>query len=671
MSDRISSFGRYHGYSKPTYDSVARSSQYVAMRDGVKVAVDVFRPAVGGVVETRRLPVALTVTRYWRARITDTGMLLGSFGPMPESSSSMPLQIDPVGFNEPARPQLVHHLLAAHGYVFVCFENRGTGASFGKMGEHGDADDAGPSRGMLTGIKEDLFDMVAWCAAQPWSNGRVAMTGGSWLGSMQLLAAATHPPALEAITPNVPSAFHGHRITHFGGVFFKGAMVTMGRTMIELAKNDGVIEFMGVRIVGPAPVDEDPSGELLRAARAGHGEASFAAYFSTTLETVAAQEMFAGLGITEYGEKLETFFSVDKLGTLLRDHPEFRESLNAIQFYDSPEGAEWAKKMHEDISSSGIPSYWFDGWRDAHPHDRLVMFRNHRGPKRLCMGPWGHGPKDPLDQRDKESCNILAIESLRWFDRYVKDIDNGIETEEPIAYAQVFQGPMWRWRHARDWPSTDVTPQEWYFAADGGLCSEKTSTAAEDRFTVDYSATSGESNVYASVAGGPAAAYGDMCDNDAKGLSYTTNPLPAPVLVTGSPVVKFFATADQADATFVVHVEEVLPGGRAELVKQGFLRTSHRTLRELPYDNMDVPFWSSLAEDVDATPPLDEGAVEIVIATEPMAHTFQAGSRIRIAITGADEGVIWMVPQDPPPTIAILRGPEHPSHVVLPVAGIA
>ena len=54
----VSEFGKYEGYSEPIYEEWIRSSIYVPMRDGVKLALDIIRPAVDGEPVEEPLPVA-------------------------------------------------------------------------------------------------------------------------------------------------------------------------------------------------------------------------------------------------------------------------------------------------------------------------------------------------------------------------------------------------------------------------------------------------------------------------------------------------------------------------------------------------------------------------------------------------------------------------------------
>lgn len=72
----------------------------------------------------------------------------------------------------------------------------------------------------------DGADTVAWCARQPWSDGRVAMTGASYNGATQWLAAAAGPPELKAISPVVSSLDYRDGWTYEGGAFRFGFMTS-------------------------------------------------------------------------------------------------------------------------------------------------------------------------------------------------------------------------------------------------------------------------------------------------------------------------------------------------------------------------------------------------------------------------------------------------------------
>ena len=98
---------------------------------------------------------------------------------------------------------------ARRGWAVVLQDVRGRGGSEGEFD---------PFRQEV----DDGFDTIAWCAAQPWSNGRVTMTGYSYNGAVQWLAALAAPPALKAISPSVIGVDFARDFTHEGGAFQQG-----------------------------------------------------------------------------------------------------------------------------------------------------------------------------------------------------------------------------------------------------------------------------------------------------------------------------------------------------------------------------------------------------------------------------------------------------------------
>jgi putative CocE/NonD family hydrolase len=122
----------------------------VPMRDGVHLAADVLR-----IDDGRPRPVLLLRTPYSRAAARAAGDVLG---------------------------------IARDGWVVVCQDVRGRFDSDGRFMPFQDE-------------AADGCDTVQWCAAQPWCDGRVAMSGGSYLGAAQLLCAMAAPPALGAVAP--------------------------------------------------------------------------------------------------------------------------------------------------------------------------------------------------------------------------------------------------------------------------------------------------------------------------------------------------------------------------------------------------------------------------------------------------------------------------------------
>ncbi len=82
--------------------------------------------------------------------------------------------------------------VVVHGYIFAVADVRGSGASFGTR-----VDPTPPQESL------DAYDITEWLATQPWCTGRVGMYGISYSGTDQLTAAATSPPHLKAIFPEM------------------------------------------------------------------------------------------------------------------------------------------------------------------------------------------------------------------------------------------------------------------------------------------------------------------------------------------------------------------------------------------------------------------------------------------------------------------------------------
>ncbi len=158
----------------------------VPMRDGVRLAVDVYRPDAEG-----RFPALLAFAAH------------NKFLQSPESveacNNQPPWSPLWCGATEAGDTRLLN----AHGYVHVIGNPRGFGNS-------------DPGDRWLEG-RTDAYDLIEWMAAQPWCDGNVGMIGISDFGRGQMIAAMTQPPHLKAIFPYDPGNF-SFRDLHPGGV---------------------------------------------------------------------------------------------------------------------------------------------------------------------------------------------------------------------------------------------------------------------------------------------------------------------------------------------------------------------------------------------------------------------------------------------------------------------
>ncbi|MDX1394454.1 MAG: CocE/NonD family hydrolase [Gemmatimonadota bacterium] len=597
---RVSGFGRYEGYSEPRFDGWVTTSRYVEMRDGVRLAVDVTRPAVDGVAVDEPLPVVWTHSRYHR----NPGALIRAFNPdVPEED--LPVIRSVVD----AQGDL--QLLVRHGYVVAAAGVRGSGASFGAyegLFSEAETDDAG--------------ELIEWLASQPWSDGNVGMYGGSYLGITQYMAASQGKPALKAIFPNV-AALDMYDVAYPGGVFRDDMLQHWGSLTHDLDVN-----------VPAPPVDDDVEGVLLREARDEHA---------------ANWDVEEHYGAGRY-----------------RD-------------YDTPEHA-WMEhgptRVLDEVFEARVPAYHWNGWYDVFVTDAALWYANYTGPQKLGIGAWSHaGMPDSVLMAERG--RLGAIEQLRWFDHWLKGIDNGVMDEPPIHYAVMIDPGEWRWESAESWPPP-AEPFELRFAAgptgsvdsanDGRLV--RVDAVFDDRgvdeYTVDTTTTTGTTTRWDNAVGAaPVMVYPDLRETDARALTYTTDPLDVDLTVTGHPVATLWVTSSAGDADFFVLLEEVYPDGRSRYVTEGVLRASHRATAPAPWDNLGLPFHRSFESDVS---PLPEGEpAELELDLHPTSTVFNAGNRLRVTVMGADADNTEER-YATPPTVGLHRGPGTPSGIVLPVA---
>ncbi len=618
-SDRASRPGEYSGYGDAGFDSYERSSVLVAMRDGVRVAIDVFRPVRSG-RPAGPMPALLKVHRYGRAWLDAAGTLTHAL-----ADTVRPPTMVGAGQAAPGRPNVLR-ALSRHGYVIAVMDVRGGGASFGSY--------AGPQSVEETA---DTAEVIAWLARHPWCDGNVGMVGRSYAGSAQIMAASEAPPALKAIFPGV-NPFDLH-MTLMGGGIYRSGLLESWKLLIDT--RDGLAEAAGPVI---APVDEDPEGVLRDAAVAEHaGEPGMVRFMAA----VAANS-----------DNLRDF-------TAYRAAPR-QGHVNA------------ATRLHA-MQAAAIPMYQFSGWMDFAVDAALVQFASWHGPRKLMVGPWTHSPDEPDDPREDESVRLEAIEARRWFDYWLKGVDNGIMDEPPIHYALMGAGKTWAWRSATTWPPADCGAHALFAGPghsgsvaslnDGTLEETPPKNAEADDWLIDYGTSSGHLCTRWTEAGGVGPiAYPDMTANDRKCLTYTTAPLTEPLAIVGSPVLRLPITATAPDLDVFAWLERILPDGRSAYLTEGQLRASHRTLGVPPYETFGLPWPSSDARDVAQTPPLDsDEPAELVFALMPTGAMIAAGERLRLAIGGYDDGNMATPKRQPPPRVRVMLGGEVPTTLTLSV----
>jgi putative CocE/NonD family hydrolase len=563
-SSKVSSFGKYSGYSAPVYDGWIRSSQYVTVRDGTRLAVDIFRPTRGGKVAEERLPVVWTHHRYRRA-VYDA------------EDKKVYTIVDTFEWLQD---------VLRHGYVVVAVDVRGSGASFGTFeGMYNDKE------------TRDAYDITEWLAAQPWSSGNIGMYGRSYLGITQYMAASLKPPHLKAIFPEV-AVTDMYELIYQGGIYH-GPFIEFWSNLVRT-----------LDVENPAlPVDEDKDGALLQAAIEEHRRNRSAA-------------------------------------EILEATP-FRDSV------DAKSGAmpfvHWTPITYrKEIEESGVAIYHLAGWFDRYVRDQVIFYRNLKNPQRLVIGPWTHTMQDRFD---------FAAEHLRWWDYWLKGIDNGIMKEDPVHYYVMGAPEATAWRSAKAWPLPEERRTA-YWLGEGVLSTEPPKErGAKDEYTVDYSTAITPDPRWSVDRTIP-----ELSANDAKGLTWTTPVLTSAVEVTGHPVVHLQVSSSAPDADVFVYLEEVDAQGKSHYVSEGMLRASNRASTDPGYALLGLPYHRG--NQADQKPLVPGEPVALVFDLYPTSNLFDAGHRIRVTLTGADKTNARTPERNPPPRLTVYR---EASFVELPV----
>ena len=162
-------------------DLVKESDVAVTMRDGILLRVNVYRPAGPG-----PFPVIMSAHPYGKDHVPSQTKSGRGFS----FQFRIMRQPTPVAFSgETSWEAPDPAWWVKNGYAVVNADLRGAGTSQGLNSIMTDDEAA------------DVYDLVEWAGAQPWSNGNVGMMGVSYLAMSQYKAAALLPPSLKAISP--------------------------------------------------------------------------------------------------------------------------------------------------------------------------------------------------------------------------------------------------------------------------------------------------------------------------------------------------------------------------------------------------------------------------------------------------------------------------------------
>lgn len=571
--------------------TVKQTDLAIPMSDGVVLRGDLELPAgEDGEPVDGRFPVIVTITAYNKSAGSFSGGLTGG------------------------NPSY----LVQRGYAQLTVDARGTGSSEGQWAAFSRREN------------KDAGEIVEWAHSRKreWSNGRVGMSGPSYLGISQIFAAGSRPDGLKAIFPQVPAA------DVYRDVVASGGAIDVGFIPLWL----GLVTGTGA--IPPAVTATDP-------------ESGFGAFIDH-LTAAATFTIPLMLDVLTGGEA-----AFD--GKFYRDR--------------SPERV---------INRVQVPTFLVGGEFDIFQRGTPLLFENleQRGvPVKMIIGPWNHLEGSSGADIDQAGYGTLGELQLRWFDRYVRGVpDPTLDSDiPPITYYEQGSGD---WTYADEWigdQHAETFALSGSAAAGGGIGVLTQEKAVDGRAIVPPVPVSGlcTRSTAQWTAGLPEALLADLpCWednglNDKSGVVFQTEPLTSPLRLRGPINARLYTSSPSGDGMLSVSLSDVAPDGTVTRLTGGWQVISQRALDRSKSRYLDgeliQPFHPFTRE---AKQKLGRGEVAPVdVEIFPTAAQLAPGHRLRIAIQAFDVPHLLPALPDLPSTLVPLTvrtGPQWPSVLTIP-----
>jgi putative CocE/NonD family hydrolase len=587
----------------------------VPMRDGVRLATDIHRPARNGVAVEGKFPVVLERTPYNKE---DGGT----------------------------------PYLTTRGYIVVLQDVRGRFRSEGRWRP-------------LRDDPNDGFDTAKWIGEQPWCDGNIGTMGSSYPGGTQHAMAIANAPYLKAMVP-------------------RNAMSNIG---LYGVRHNGAFElrfFNWIFTLGNPVGTANLGASAVRAASNPAAAQALVDLRSQVREYIRNLPLRPGTTPLKFAPDYEAWL-VEAMSH--GDYDDFWRNSGVSVFDHMAE--------YKDV-----PEYhttgWYDSWTESVANMNFVELRkNKKSLQRLIVGPWIHSSENydyaGEAQFTPDAALDLSAFHLRWFDRWLKGVDNGVDREPPVRIyvmgggdahktpeGRIFVGG--HWRDEQEWPLARAQATQYYFHSAGVLSTEK---AADDR-PVSY--LFDPRNPVPTMGGnvssqGPLmfqGAFDQRCRpdfwlcSDSRPLSarndvvvFQTPPLERDMEVTGHLIVKVWASSSAVDTDFTAKLVDVyppnssFPAGVDLNIADSIVRARYRN-------------GAGKAELLKPGQPY-----EFTIEMYPTSLVFQRGHRLRVDISSSNFPHFDVNPNTGEPLNnnrrwqtaenTIYMDAQHPSHIVLPV----
>lgn len=233
-----------------------------------------------------------------------------------------------------------------------------------------------------------------------------------------------------------------------------------------------------------------------------------------------------------------------------------------------------------DPAGISLPTFCVGGWRDLYCDQTFEVFERVRGPKKLLMGPWMH----VLPHSTPNGSADFLPSLLRWWEHWLKGIDNGIMREPAVSFYR--QGEESRWQHSETWPMPSE-PLIFETTNEAILSSVDQAPMADQ----PISRQGPIGRYYPDPSIGPATGLAllgrefgrplNQHEDDSKAFSVSTRPLESALLIVGRPQVRIkLATESPTPGRLVVRLCHVDETGKSEFITMGWSETN---CRQEPY----------------------------------------------------------------------------------------
>ena len=286
----------------------------------------------------------------------------------------------------------------------------------------------------------------------------------------------------------------------------------------------------------------------------------------------------------------------------------------------------------EDYSAIKTPVLAVSGWADGYSNAVFRLVQNLDVICKGLVGPWSH--IYPHEASPGPQIGFLQ-ECLRWWDRYLKDEDTGIEQEpdlrvwmqETVKPRAVYKKRPGYWVAEQSWPSANIDPVYWPLDIGRILKPDEKRWASNGPLTIQSPLSVGLfAGKWCSYSKGPDLPY-DQREEDGGSLVFDSEPLEKDLVILGAPKLHLELSSNKPFAMVAVRLSDIAEDDKATRVTYGLLNLCHRNSHEFPEY-------------------LEPGKKEnVTVELNDIAQHFPKGHRVRISISTSYWPLAWPSPE--------------------------